>query len=356
MAGGSVSAEREREIRELEEATEGLAADSAARRHLEERLVELRSHQHREAAESAISASVQTTAGDDAPLDAGTIGQSRRRWVPAAASVVVAVAAIALVVSLGRDAEQGSDDGTPPSAAEESTGSPDSPASSAFEGNLEVLARVLCDEALREESTDDARQTLRAASRRTDGDSDALYTAADLECGDDIRALGAPPQSTPEPKEREAVDMDPETALMAWQAIWWGLTFGEALQETMPSAMESDFYWIDSVDRLDFDTDSNTVIVDATIKFAGVYSRNRQDWVDDTWSFYRTWSRVVWAGIMEQGDEVEEYADWATWTPALALNGNGGRLTAECPGHLILEVSERRASQADYEEVCSFTQ
>ncbi len=83
-----------------------------------------------------------------------------------------------------------------------------------------------------------------------------------------------------------------------------------------------------------------------------------QEWRDDTWDLFRSYSRDVWAALVEGYDGADPVveADWPLWTPTLTLNGNAGRLTVECPGSLIVDVMMRAATQQNYRtNVCSAT-
>lgn len=119
-------------------------------------------------------------------------------------------------------------------------------------------------------------------------------------------------------------------------------------------------FWIESVDRAAYDRTAHAIVLDVTVDFESVYLNDPVEWRTDTWDLYRSWPRSVWASFVE-GAEADDGAgdllgaiDWPTFTPALVLNGNAGRLTASCPGELIYRISQRQATQAEFEAECSF--
>jgi hypothetical protein len=168
-------------------------------------------------------------------------------------------------------------------------------------------------------------------------------------------ATPVPPTATPVPPTPTPTQVDPAIALEAFKVVFW-TSYEELFTVTLPPAIEGDFYWIDSVDRVDYDIEANHLRINATISFESVYLRDRQEWLDDTWMFYREYSRTVWDGVIK-GFETSGTAgiapDWPVWTPSVELYGNSGRLTIRCPGSLIFQVRQRLATQDDYQSSCT---
>lgn len=122
------------------------------------------------------------------------------------------------------------------------------------------------------------------------------------------------------------------------------------------AVMEDSFYWINSVDRFNYDTDTNVLTFDITVDFEGVYGRNFDEWSADTWDFFTQFGRDIWGSVVEglEGELPNALGDpdWTTWAPGITLNANTGRLSVECPGSVIDGIRLRQVSQADYEDQC----
>jgi hypothetical protein len=126
------------------------------------------------------------------------------------------------------------------------------------------------------------------------------------------------------------------------------------LSEIIAPAIESDFYWIPSVDKMTYDKAKNSISVYATIDFESVYLSDPNEWHSDVWDLYQSWSRNVWTSYMDGLGGGSFDPDWPSWTPALILNGNAARLTASCPGSVIYGISQRSVTQADFLKGCAF--
>lgn len=132
-------------------------------------------------------------------------------------------------------------------------------------------------------------------------------------------------------------------------------TFTPERNNGLAEAIEDDFFWVESVDRLKFDPDAAELRIDATVAFAGVYERDRSEWLSDTWELYVILARDLWGAFTEAWDDSDELtcrSDWAAWTPRFILSGNGGALSISCPGSMIYGISQRDATQTDYASEC----
>ena len=162
------------------------------------------------------------------------------------------------------------------------------------------------------------------------------------------------PPATPTP---EPTEVDPDVAYFVWTTAF-GDTWDE-LSGDVADALETDYYWIDSIDQTRYDAATNRIVIEATVLFESVYAYDREEWQTDTWDLYQDWSRDVWNPFVDAFDggmdeEVNFTPDWPRWTPTLVFRANAGRLRTECPGSLIYAVSQRNASQSDFLDECTF--
>lgn len=144
---------------------------------------------------------------------------------------------------------------------------------------------------------------------------------------------------------------------MAWLAVL-NQNYLPLYQTDLADAIETSYYWIDSVDKVSFDATQNEFTFDATILFASVYENDLQEWQDDTWDFFRDYAKDIWIPLMEGVNDAWTKdlgtPEWRQWTSSVLLDGNAGRLTVECPGSLIFDLTGRAATQADFQEICTF--
>lgn len=178
-------------------------------------------------------------------------------------------------------------------------------------------------------------------------------TSHSLTTSEQTTSTTAPTTTTSRPTTTTAI-LDPELVFSAWQTVFVS-QYMPLFEGDFPAAFEALFYWIESVDRVTYDSTAHLLTIDATVAFESVYARDFDEWSTDTWDLYRSFSRDVWGALVEGfegagSDSLEP--DWPRWTPAVRLNGNVGRLTVQCPGPFIVSVMDRQATQAEYESEC----
>lgn len=134
--------------------------------------------------------------------------------------------------------------------------------------------------------------------------------------------------------------------------------YSDLVKTKVADAMESDFYWINSVDRTTYDPDKNRFTLDISVDFEDVYRDDPNEWKTDTWEFYTTYARDMWGqfveGFLSNPDVFAGVTfDWPRWTPGITLIANGGSLSVACPGAFIDRLRQRDASQSDYVKDCA---
>lgn len=161
------------------------------------------------------------------------------------------------------------------------------------------------------------------------------------------------PSPTPTPEPTPEPTLDPDTSYTLFKTAFQRTAL-ELFKTDVAEALEQDFYWIDSVDRVTYDPKANLIRFDATIDFESIYRDDPTEWRKDTWELFREYSRSVWAPYMEGLGDIDGLAnsDWPRWTPSVRLHGNGGRLVVQCPGSFIHAVTERAATQSEYAKDC----
>lgn len=145
-----------------------------------------------------------------------------------------------------------------------------------------------------------------------------------------------------------------EELLVVWKTIF-ETSYVPIWQTDVPEVLEDEFYWLDSVDRVTYDWDDHVITLDVTVSFEGVYSRDFDEWSSDTWDLYREFGRILWGATVEglEGEVDPDWPDWPTWAPGITFSANTGRLSVECPGHIIEGIRERQVIQSDYEAECN---
>lgn len=165
------------------------------------------------------------------------------------------------------------------------------------------------------------------------------------------------PDRTPRPTPT-AAPVDPDLAFQVFQEVF--AADDADLLTALADAIEVDFYWIDSVDRIDYDIASHTVLMEATVLFETIYANDPQEWRNDTWTLFRDVARDFWGPFTEgfedsAGDVLGAQADWPRFIPTMELNGNAGRLRVSCPGSLTYAIIQRQATQTEFEAECTIT-
>lgn len=160
------------------------------------------------------------------------------------------------------------------------------------------------------------------------------------------------PQATPEPTPEP---LDPAVVFDVFKQIFW-TNFEDLYKNDVADAIEDDYVFVESVDRVAYDEAEHTITYTVTSRYESIYARDHDEWYADTWDFMRDYARDFWSAAKEGlGDEISGTTiDWSTFTPALTVAGNKGRLLVSCPGALIDQVGEREADQADFEKECRF--
>ncbi|HEV8697409.1 MAG TPA: hypothetical protein VGQ89_06940 [Candidatus Limnocylindrales bacterium] len=168
-------------------------------------------------------------------------------------------------------------------------------------------------------------------------------------------ATSAPSREATPTATTEA-SVDPEVAFALYKQVFESSAL-EFFKTDVADAIESDFFWISSIDRTTYDAAKNLLRYDATIDFESVYANDRNEWQSDTWDLFRTFARDLWVPYMEGLGPGEGFTpDWPRWTPRLRLNGNKGRLVADCPGRVIYAISQREATQETFAKECTIKQ
>lgn len=161
---------------------------------------------------------------------------------------------------------------------------------------------------------------------------------------------------TPRPSSEPAA-VDPELAFSVWKGVFADNAVD--IFRDSSDAIEADFYWIDSVDRVNYDDPAHRLTLDITVGFESVYLNDPQEWRNDTWTLYRDLARHIWTPFIEgaeEGDGIPGVTyDWPRFIPAVLFNANGGRLAVECPGSLTYDIVQRQATQTEFESQCTFT-
>jgi len=162
-------------------------------------------------------------------------------------------------------------------------------------------------------------------------------------------------QPTPEPT-LEPTPVDSAAAFAAFKTAFEDV-YLDIFTTTGAEAFETDYYWVDRIDRATYDKETHRLVYEATIDYEEVYLNDPQEWRSDTWALYRDFARGPWDAVVTSTEDAELgiEPDWPLWTPAVVLNGNVARLTVDCPGDLIYRVQQREATQAEFEDECTFT-
>jgi hypothetical protein len=167
------------------------------------------------------------------------------------------------------------------------------------------------------------------------------------------------PAATPEPTDAAETDppaeVDPDVAFGIFKGAFWD-NFEELYTNDIADAIESDYVFVDSVDRVRYDADKHRISFTITSDYELLYANDHEEWRSDTWDFFRDYAREIWGGTKDgMGDEMAGVPiPWEEWTPSIRIVGNDDRLLVECPGSLINRISDRDGDQSDFADECRF--
>lgn len=155
------------------------------------------------------------------------------------------------------------------------------------------------------------------------------------------------PDPTPAP-------IDPALVFDVFKKGFWS-GFQTLYQTDFADTLENDYVVAQSVDKVSYNDAKNVITVAITTNYESVYLNDHAEWRTDTWEVYRDYGRDFWGTVMEEmGTEISgQPLDWPKITPTLLIDA--GRLSVSCPGAVIVAISQRQATQADFAKGCKFT-